>query len=501
MGGRWDRKLKRYDGDAETERVIRFHPGQIEFARWFLNDWMDAHLDGWGSGQPPIYTALVAGGRRGGKTREVIELAVGYAAAIEGGVTWIVTPSDVEGYGEELRTYLERAMPADWYTSLGSPHWSYRLVNGHTIRMLSGFTPKKLKKGGASLVIMNEAQQIPKSSYDNVRASIADYHGLVLAAANPPDIGDQGTWIADVASETISGIRPNAKAFFIDPLSNPHIDQAALLSLKDSMSEHEFDVQIRGKFLLPKDAVLHAWDRTENERKRPDLGDITEAFALHHEARPYKHLVGIDVQNFPWIVAAVAHAYPNPTAPGDMDAAFMWFDDEIFIEKGDEVDCARALAARGYAPADTLIVCDASGDWQQAQRKQESQRTEYKGQGSHDMFRGEGYRNVVPPDPNMEANPKIIDRLRGANARIGTAARNRYVYADPVRCPRLVRTISSWRNVNGRPSRHSKDAHAGDAITYLVWRFFPRRGYAGDGSVMGTKVHRRFQGQNRIKGY
>lgn len=501
VGGRWDKRAKIYIGDAPTERVIRLHPGQIDFAEWFLNTWLDAHLDGWPAGQTPIYTALVAGGRRGGKTREVCELTVGYAAAIENGVTWIITPSDVEGYGEELRTYLERTMPASWYTSLGSPHWSYRLVNGHTIRMLSGFTPGKVKKGGASLVFMNEAQQIPKTTYDHVRASIADYHGLVIAAANPPDVGDKGTWIADVAAETINGVRPNAKAFFIDPLTNPHIDQQALLSLQDSMSEHEFDVQIRGKFLVPKDAVLHAWDRTHNEKRKPETADITREFTQHHEKHPYDHVVAIDVQNFPWIVAAVAHAYPNPFAPGNLDDALLWFTDEVFIEKGDEIDCALELKAKGYDPATTLLVCDASGDWQQAERKKEDQRPEYKGAGSFDMFRGAGYRHVVTPDPYMDANPRIDDRLRGANARIGTKSRRRFVYADPVLCPRLTRSISLWRNVNGRPSRHGKDAHAGDAITYLIWRFNPRRGYGGDGTVTGTKRPSRFEGEKRMKGW
>lgn len=499
LGGRWDRKRKEYVGDAPVSRVVRLHVGQLEFADWFANKWLDAHLLGWPADEAPIYTALVAGGRRGGKTWLLTALSVAYACAVPNAIVWIVLPSDVEGYGEEIMRYVETLMPRAWYTSLGAPHWRYDLPNGSTIRFLSGFSSGKLKKGTASLVFMNEAQQIAATSYNNVRASIADEGGLVIAAANPPDAGDKGTWVADVAASEETRSKPNARAFFVDPLLNPHIDHAALESLRDSMDEHEFDIQIRGMFLLPKNVVLHAWDRTQNERTRPDLGNITERFTKRYEGRAFRHIVSIDVQKYPWMVATVAHAYANPDAPDDLDSALLWFDDEVFIENGDEVDIAVELKARGYKPEDTLVICDASGDYQQAERREQFQRPQYKGKGSWDMLRGEGYRHIVGPDPDMAKNPEVVERVRAANARIGTKSRKRYVFADPTRCPRLVGTIGRWRNVNGLPSRRSNDAHAGDTMTYLIWRFFPRRKAAS--GTFSIKVLRRFEGRKRTRGF
>ena len=502
LGGKWDRFTRTYVGDADHEKIVTFHPGQLEFARWFCNTWLTAHLDGWPAGTLPIYTALVAGGRRAGKTRMLAELVAGYSVAIEQAITWIVVPSDVENYGEELRSYLEATLALDWYTALGSPYWSYTLINGSVIRLMSGFTPRKLKKGGAGLILMNEGQQIPKKSYQNVRASIADHFGLVTIAANPPDEDDVGAWVADIASGTQSGQLENAKAFFVDPLANPHIDQVALMSLADTMSAHEFDVQIRGMFHVPKNSVLSAWNRLENEKQRPEVGEITERFTFHHESYAYKHVIGIDVQKFPWIVGAVAHAYANPDAPGDMNEALLWFDDEVFVDNGDEIDLANVLIDRGYDPRETLLVVDASGDWQQAERRDKFKRPEYRGAGSYDMLRGAGFRSVVPPDPDMKANPAVLERVRGANARIGTKSRKRYVFADPTRCPRLVSTIANWKATRGRPSRTSEEAHAGDAITYLIWRFFPRRRQAtGDSIASGMKVLRRFEGEKRTRGW
>ncbi len=499
LGGQWDRGVKDFIGDAPRSRVIRLHKGQLEFSRWFCDVWLPAHINGWPVDETPIYTALVAGGRRGGKTFMLTALSLAYACAVPGAIVWIVVPSDIEGYGEELMSYLEKLMPRDWYTSLGSPHWRYDLVNGSCIRFLSGFTAGKLKKGTASLVFMNEGQQIPVGSYNTVRASIADEGGLVIAAANPPDQGDKGEWVADVAAGASNGSLDHAKAFFVDPEDNPHIDFETLKALAESMSEHEYDTQIRGKFLLPKGSVLSSWDRTQNERKVPELGECTARFTKRFEGRAFKHIVSIDVQSFPWIVASVGHAYANPDRPGDMSEAFIWLTDEVFIDDGDEVDCAQALIDRGYLPEETLIICDASGDYQQAERQQKLQRPELKGKGSWDMLRSLGFRHIVGPDPDMSKNPLVVERVRAANARIGTKSRKRYVFADPILCPRTVKTIGKWKNVHGMPSRRSQWAHCGDAVTYLIWRFFPRRKGA-DGKVV-FKALKKFEGARRTKGY
>lgn len=501
LGGRWDRKTKAFVSDAARSRVVRLHPGQVEFAQWFLNDWLDKHLGvtELEEGEEQVNTALVAGGRRGGKTRELVWLAVAYGIAVPGSIVWFVVPSDIEGYGEELMSYINEFIPASWYSFLGAPHWRYDFPNGSCVRFLSGFTPRKVKKGRASLVFMNEAQQIVKSTYDHVRASIADDGGIVLCAANPPDQGDPGTWVGDIATECKQGLRPTARAFFIDPLSNPHIDHASLLSLRDSMSEHEFNVQIRGMFLHSPDAVLHAWDRIENEIIAPQMGDCTAAFTRKFEGQAFDNIVSTDVQKYPWLVGTIHRAFVNPKARTDMEKALLWTVGEAYVEKGDEVDLAEMLLASGLDPNRTLVICDASGDWQQAERKQKFQRAEFKGKGSWDMFRSKGFRHIVGPDRDSRANPDVIERIRAANSRIGTASRERQFFVDPVACPRTTKSIGLWKNKNGFPDRTGKHAHSGDCITYAIWRFFPRR--ADDSDSFDFKPLVRYMGRRRVKGY
>lgn len=275
---------------------------------------------------------------------------------------------------------------------------------------------------------------------------------------------------------------PYARHFFFDPYNNPHADHVALDALKDKMDPHTFEVQIRGRFLLPPDSVLHAWERTANERARPVPGghrDITREITQRTQGKAFDDIVGVDVQNYPWIAAIRCRFYEDPLHRGSTnpDHALLWAVGEAYIDQGDEVDCAKVLHEQGCGYDKTLIITDASCDWQQQQREKSLQRDKYKGAGSMAMFRGEGYRRVVPPDDDMDANPRILDRVRAANARIGAKSGARRVFADPRKCERTVTSVRKWRNVKstGLPSRHSKHAHGGDALTYVIWRFFPRR--------------------------
>jgi hypothetical protein len=496
FGGCWDRNLRAYVGDAKTSRVIRLHVGQLDACLWF-DSWLADHLDG--GADVPIFDVALTGGRRGGKSALAFSCAVGYALACPGSIVWVVTPSDAF-FGEPME-YLESIMPRHWYESLGWPHWTYFLPNGSTIILRSGHTPRRLKQGRCDFAVINEGQAVPTQSYDTLSASIVDNGGLVMTAANPPDVGDPGTWVADLAAGADNGERKHAKHFFLDPLLNPHINQQALEALAEKYDEHTFNVQVRGMMLLPPDSVLHAWDRSKNELPVPDMPnlDCTREFTRHFEGRAYDDIVGMDVQNFPWIAGVRARAYRNPRAPDDMEKALLWGCGEFYVEQGDEVDAAHMMKKAGCDTDRTLVIMDASCEWQQQQRDETKQRPNYKGRGSMDMLRGEGYRHVVPPDVDSTANPHIVDRVRGANAMIGPKRGERRVLLDPLRCPLTAKSIRKWRTKKGgMPSRNSQWAHGGDAITYIIWRFFPRRHERGNVDVQPIK---RFAGRSRLKGF
>jgi len=475
FGGRWSREHRVFDetGDADTSRVVRLHPGQLDGAYWFC-EWLHGYITGTTQSEDKVYDALFAGGRRGGKSALMFTLGVCFALACPGSTVCIVTPSDAF-YAEPIK-YLEAIMPKEWYVSLGAPHWTYYLANGSAIVIRSGQTAHRQKQGQVDLYLINEGQAVPTQSYTTLSAGIVDTGGLIITAANPPDVGDKGDWVTDLAVGADRGDLVHARYFFFDPELNPHIDQTALRALAAKMDPHTYNVQVRGMFLMRPDTVLHTWSRKENERPMPTLGECTADFVKHFEQHSGRtDIIGVDPQKYPWVAGLRFRAFRNPLSP-KMDDAFLWGCGESFIDKGDEIDCARGFRLAGVDPRTTMTVMDASGDWQQGERAEEKQRPEYKGMGSMDMFRGEGFIDIVPPDPYMKGNPDLRDRVRAANARIGSAAGQRYVFLDPKLCPRMCESIKYWKTMpNGMPSRSSKHAHGGDAMTYVIWRFFPRR--------------------------
>jgi hypothetical protein len=323
---------------------------------------------------------------------------------------------------------------------------------------------------------------------------------LIITAANPPDVGDKGEWVADLAVGADRGDLLHARYFFFDPLLNPHINQTALRALAAKMDSHTFDVQVRGMFLMKPDVVLHSWSRQQNERPVPTLGECTAEFIEHFEKRAGRtDIIGVDPQKFPWVAGVRFRVFRNPLS-SRMEDAFLWGVGESFIEKGDEIACAKKFRRSGVDPHTTLTVMDASGEWQQGERSEEKQRADFKGTGSFDMWRSVGFDWIVKPDPEMEKNPEIKDRARAANARIGSADGQRHVFLDPKLCPTMCESIPKWKTMpNGLPSRSSKHAHGGDALTYVIWRFFPRREERDTTEVQTFPSQ--FAGRSRTKGF
>lgn len=500
------------------------HDGQIEAAIWFY-EWLRMYVGDLAQGRDPIFSAMLHGGRRGGKTTLGVDCLDAFSVSVPESIAWVVTPND-RMYDEPLG-YIERSMPKAWYTSLGAPHWRFDLINGSQIVMRSGFSAPKLKHGRADFVLMQEGQQITQQALNTAAGGTIDAGGLTLITCNSPDIGDKGTWVADMAAETMRGLRKHSKYFFLNPEKNSYIDQLALRAKREQMTEHEYAVQILGEFRLPPDAVLYAWDKGPKGNERPapisnlhqlaandvvdldvlaasrSMPDITPQFSRHFEGYDFTDLFTVDIQNYPWHALVRARVFENPEYPGNLDEALLWGVGEVYLDKGDELELATAakgLVYRGERPdpANSLVVMDASGDWQQATRDLAQQRADYRGAGSMDMFRSCGWAHVVPPDRNMQKNPEIRDRCRAANSRICTASGRRLVFLDPELCPRTVASVQKWRTKNGQPDRRGVAAHGGDALTYLIWRFFPRR--TRGGTTDGVNPTRRERSSDRLGG-
>lgn len=485
-GGRWDRRADDYVGETSSGVVVRLHEGQARAVEWFAT-WLDAHADRRES--PPVidinaidqlidsdpthvYSALFAGGRRAGKTWIAVALCVAYALRFPGAIVWLVAPSSEKF--EEIRRYVKDFVAGEWLDS-STQYGGWELCNGSQLLLKSAFgTGDGLKEGKANLILLNEGQMMKSRAYVVSRGAIVDQSGLVLVCANPPVEAKDEQWVSDFAADAAAGERASVYVQF-NPLLNPHIDRRALLSLKQEVDERTYQIEVLGLFLAAKDAVGYNWVRIENEREKPDDKlDCTEAFMVSiGEGTGIHQVVGLDVQRFPYIGGPIYRFYGIP----EIDSVLAWIVGEVVLSGGDEVEFCTDLYERGMDPAHTLIVCDATGEYQHSRRRNvDSPPPEWSGKGSWDIIRGEGFNRIVAPDRRMrKKNPDIVDRLRAFTSMISSGTGVRRLFCDPKLAPKSAAAIREWKTVSGAPSRRQDVAHLGDGISYPIIRFFPRR--------------------------
>lgn len=498
VGGRWDRRADDYDqaaGPGMPGAVVRIHPGQEEAVRWY-GRWIAAHVErraaaaskaatrellGLEEDDEPVsveidlddahaYAALFAGGRRAGKTWIAVELAVAYAVAFPRAIIWLVSPTDTTD-GELVR-YTRAALPKAWVDRETADGWE--LCNGSQLLLMTAYNPESLKQGEAHLVVLNEGQRMNHRAYTLARGAVVDHAGVVIVCANPPVEAKDQQWVVDFAAEAQAGTRQAIYLHF-DATKNPHIDVQALHALAAELDERTAAIEVWGEFRAAADAVAYNWIRLENEQPPPlgELPDVTEAFlAGIEEGTGILQVVGLDVQRIPYIGGPVYRFFGST----HRDEVKAWIVDEVVLDGGDEVDFCAALEAAGYLPEQTLIVCDATAEYQHSRRRDtDSPPPEWQGRGSWSIMKQEGYRRIVAPDRKMRRkNPAIQDRIRAFTSLICHDGIRR-LFADPLAAPKSCKAIREWKIHHGTAHRTQYEAHLGDGISYPIIRFFPRR--------------------------
>ncbi len=511
-GGRWNKRTKELEGDVdscESSVVVHVHPGQRKATEWF-RAWLCVHA-GRRDDPPPdseledeeidtdpakAYSALMAGGRRGGKTWWAAVACVAYAVQFPGSIVWIVSPTRGrdDTKADEIRRYMVALIAPEW-VARQTVATGWELINGSELKLKSGHTgadPDALKEGQADLVWLNEAQKVNKRVYVVVRGAISDKSGLVLCCANPPVEAKDQQWVSDFAADTDAGRRASVHITF-NPMENPHIDRRALRALAGEVDERTFQIEVLGMFMPAVDSVAYNWLRRENEATAPrpqrlpsggqtpcprtGLIDVTSEFLeLEEEGEGIECLIGLDVQRIPYIGGPVYKFFGLPTVQPTRENVLAWIVGEEVLDGGDEIEWCHTLHQHGRDPKRTLIVCDGTGQYQHSRRRDtDSPPPEWKGRGSFDLIRGEGFTHIVPPSRRLERkNPEIVDRIRSFTSMIANKLGVRRLFADPDLAPKCCHAIHEWKVVNGKPSRSMDVCHLGDGISYPLIRLFPR---------------------------
>lgn len=510
VGGLWDRRHKRYHGEADHTFAMAMHRGQAEAARW-LAEWLRRKQTGDHAGADQVWSALFVGGRRSGKSHLAGAAVILHSVMVPGSIAWAISPTLETG--AELDTLFRSLMPRGWYQrrELQSGGTSFKLVNGSRISLRSGHKAAGIKAGRVDIGIINEGQLVSEKVFTNLRGAVVDRSGIVLITANPPD-QPVGRWVEDYFHGVRAGTRP-AKAFELDPRNNPTIVYSGLAAMAAETDEKTFQRDVLGLFTPIGDVVMYAWSATESRRDPPPgLRDVTADLTRRELGRAAGYVVGQDYQRSPAMVAAVFKFFQDPKDPNEVIA---WVVDEVAVEQADEDDLCDALEVmprwqasgrvadqcyRGWieptdpkdAPVHCAVVADASGWFQDGDHK--------TGQASDRRLAARNWRFVYMPQKDSDKNPHILERMKSGNARLASADGHRRLFVAN-HCTKIATALRLYENKHGKPNRQSEHAHLVDAVTYVTYRFFGRPrvksvvGYQGAGRFKRADLYKSELGQ------
>lgn len=512
IGGRWDRRAKCWSADARKARIVRVHRGQERAARW-LAEWLRRKSTGDWRGFWRVWSVLLVGGRRGGKSHLAVLAVCLFGVMTPGARVWAVSPTQEET--DELEQAIKEIIPRKWYRYRGGGAGKpvmFRIAQGARIMLLSGHKPASLKRGRTDLVLYNEGQNMSKRGFTQLRGAVADRGGLVLVAANPPDT-EIGRWIEEFY-EKARAKKIKMELFEFSPKDNPLIEYEALADMADEEDELTFRREVLGEFTPIGDVVMHAWSDAFTVRDVPiEFIDITADFTRQHLGRPFGYIVGMDFQKTPHMAAAVFKVFCDPA--DEERTPLLWIVDEVVVEDADEDDLVDELEARGRwtrtgpllddgyrgwaaegddprRPVHCCVIADASGDFQDGAHS--------RGKTSFATLRRRNWRWLYKPDANSERNPDVVERCKLTNARLKNANGKRRMFSCRAN-ERVNHAMRYWERRNGIPYKRSVYGHIGDAVSYVPYRFFARpKGKGGGAGKSGYSSVRKLNRRAMMKG-
>jgi len=497
VGGRWDRQRRCWSGEARATVDIRVPRGSDQEApARYLAEWFRLYAEGprgkhWTAaklerGFRRVYTIMLVGGRRAGKSLLAIAALRMFAVAFPGAIAWAISPTSDRN--EEVLAELRAGLARVWYRperSKTDKALTFVLANGSRIRCVSGYKPAALRQGRCDLALYNEAQDMSRAGWRRLRGAIADRGGMVLLACNPPD-AEIGRWIESVY-DLARAEKIEAAAYDFTAQGNPFADFDVLRSMAlEEDDPKEYEREVLGKFVPIGNVAYHAWSDAESVLNEVPANwvDVTREVTRTTFGREFTTLVGMDFQRTPHMVAIPRRYYRSAAFPGDV---FEVITDEIVVADANEDDLVDSLEARrpeilegrwepsgraigaGYDPALTAIVMDASGFFQDGAHN--------TGKTSDETLKRRGWRWLYRPQRESDRNPDIVERKKVTNARLKNAAGKRRLFVLS-HCVRTIRAMRSLELVNGVPKKRSDFAHICDAVDYPTFRLFARPGPA-----------------------
>jgi hypothetical protein len=485
VGGRWDRMENRYADEASSAVQVMLHRGQADAMRWFV-EWIEKHMavrrlrseegltaeqavrEVW-EDEEPVISTLLYGGRRGGKSFIACVFVGIVAVAIPGARIVCVSPE--QDHTNEIREVLEEVLLAREWRDFKEATHTFRLVNGSVIELHTG-NKRNMKIGKIDFALTNEGQETNSLISQDISGNLIDVAGLQIVTANPPR-STLGAWVKTWHKGITDGHRPESRQFFLNPQRNPHVSQLVLSQQRRGLGELRYRREVLGDMSTPYvDVVFDAYSDSVNLLPFLPVGwrDVTYRVTAKWFGGGVKQIVGTDFDKRAGCSWSSMRFYLRHDDAALEDAVLVIERCDVGIK--DEKVMARRLHEvvdkfdfPMFRPDDTIIVGDASGEWQSTKRDH----TNPKKITSFEHLEQEGW-NVIKPDEDKAGNPKAMDRFDLANGLLRQTEDAEpviYVLRDALE---VVESLRAYPSKNGRPARTSEHAHPADTWTYVAWR-------------------------------
>ncbi len=371
-GGVWDSLYNQWQGSdgkrlpPQRPVVFDLRESQVPAFRCFA-----AWLAKWRRKEATQEDGLIAfGGRRSGKT--LVGVLGCLFAAVDVGrvdgtplIAWLVSCNHPSR--EELDRELRALLQPGWavyreMASASSPAHTYTLLNGAQITHRTAEDPEALRVGRCDIALQNEAGKQTLLAFANIINAMADKSGFWIGASNRPR-RSKANWIALLAKESKKlGPEASFPFFELDPKLNDAIDQGKRQRVLDTLRRLDPDDADEGALLEAGNYVYAPpFDEMEHVKPMPQMGlpDLTREVTRKIAGVERDYIIGCDFQGRPAMVASVWKVVGK--LPGEWQ---LWCVQSYFIEATDEEGLIDELAGDGYSPGNSLIIGDASGQWQ-----------------------------------------------------------------------------------------------------------------------------------------
>lgn len=318
------------------------------------------------------------------------------------------------------------------------------LINGFRYQFASSERESSLRAGDASLVWLDERQDISQKKRDIVFFQMRKTAQYLELQTGTPIAGSD----FEEEKERFEKDPDNCLVYNAESRKNVFIPTKLYDDAAKTMDRKLYEQEVLGLFRALKGAVYWNFSAEPGGNIQPypmvaAARDITSVLiADRFDGFKAKFIIGVDYPGYAVIIKVIAPDYA-------------WVIDEIVFEDESSPErLIKELKRRGYFPG--LVCDDASGEHSQ-----------------YGVMASKAMRNAGFRVTHAKKNPHVMDRVAAVRAKLENMEGRRSLFIDPRKCRKLRKALVAQIFKNEKPDKtcgYIDDIN--DALGYAIFRLW-----------------------------